>query len=94
MKGFLILDTVVGLLLISMIAAMTFSTVSHQRKLVQKAYETDLAKRTVINILVREFVNAEIPDKVNGFDIQFSSGKIELKSHEKVYIYEAGDDRN
>ncbi len=94
MKGFLILDTVIGLLLISMIAAMTFSTVSHQRKLIQKAYEIDLAKRTVINLLVREIVNAEIPDKVNGFDIQFSGGKIELKSYEKVYIYEAGDDKN
>lgn len=94
MKGFLILDMVIGLLLISVIAMIAFSTTSHQRILAQKAYEIDLSKRTVVNILVRKVINAEIPDQVNGFDIQLSSGKINLKSNEKIYVYQVGDDKN
>lgn len=94
MKGFLILDMIVGLLLISVIAMITFSIISQQRILAQKAYEIDLSKRTVVNILVRKVINAEIPDQLNGFDIHFSSGKIDLKSDEKIYVYQVGDDKN
>lgn len=94
MRGFLILDVIVGLLLISLIAAIVFSTVSHQRTLAQRAYELDLSKRTVVNILVRKAMNAEIPEQLNGFDIHYLSGKIDLESDEKIYIYQVGDDKN
>ncbi|MGB9821020.1 MAG: hypothetical protein ACPLVG_06655 [Pseudothermotoga sp.] len=94
MRGFLVLDMIIGLLLISIVAAMAFSTISHQRILLQKSYETDLSKRTAVNILVRKVMNAEIPEQVNSFDIQYASGKIDLKSSEKIYVYQVGDDRN
>jgi|GEM_PF-651176 len=94
-KGFLILDVVVGLLLISLVAALVFSFVSNQKNLLNKAYEMDLARRTAVNLLVRRLVKAEEDVvQMNGFEIRCTNDTIDLKSSEKVYRYGVGDDTN
>ncbi len=94
MKGFLILDMIVGLLLINLIALIAFSMVSQQKTIMRKAYEVDLSKRTVINILARKTVDAQIPERLNGFDIKSLGGNIDLESDQKIYVYRIGDDKN
>ncbi|MGJ8455042.1 hypothetical protein ACSFC1_07035 [Pseudothermotoga sp. U03pept] len=95
MKGFLILDVVVGLFLISLVAALAFWFVSNQKNLLNKAYEMDLARRTAVNLLARRLVKAEEDVlQMNGFEIECTNDTIDLRSSEKVYRYRVGDDTN
>ncbi|MEJ5229419.1 MAG: hypothetical protein WHT65_05405 [Pseudothermotoga sp.] len=95
MKGFLILDVVVGLLLISLVGALVFSFVSNQKNLLNRAYEMELAGCTAVNLFVRKLVNAdESVVQMNGFEIEYTSDRIVLRSKDKVYRYRVGDDTN
>ncbi|WP_144313060.1 MULTISPECIES: hypothetical protein [Pseudothermotoga] len=83
---------VIGLLLIAIVMVIAFSTISHQRFLIKRAFEMDLANRTAMNIFVRIVTNSEIPETSNGFQINVLSDKIILESSTKIYVYQIGDD--
>ncbi|MEN3009015.1 MAG: hypothetical protein ABDH53_08125 [Pseudothermotoga sp.] len=88
-KGFLLLDAVVGMCILCTVVGIAFSWVKNQRKIVERLYITDLAHRTVVNVLVRNLTSTRIDKEIlNGFELVRNDGKIVLKFNNQLFQYE------
>ncbi|WP_041446416.1 hypothetical protein [Pseudothermotoga thermarum] len=62
-------DALFGILVLLISIGFVFQTVALYETVNQRAFEYDLANRTVVNVLVRQFVKCEICKNINGFEI-------------------------
>ncbi len=87
-RGFLLLDAVVGMCIISVVTAIVFFWTENQRTIVENVYLSDLAARTAVNALVRHLMDCEVFPKLNGFELIHHDGKIVLKIEGRLFGYQ------
>lgn len=85
--GFILLDAVVGMCVISIVALMVFAWTKNQRSVVDRLYLSDLAHRTVTNVMVRDIAGCGQPEVINGFELTLRDGKIVLRIADRVFEY-------
>jgi len=86
-RGFLLIDAVVGMCIVSAMTAIVFFWTKNQRTIVECLYISDLAVRTVVNVLVRDFMEHDVLSSLNGFELVHHDGKIVLKINDHVFGY-------
>lgn len=87
-KSFVLLDAVVGMCVVSIVALVVFAWTKNQRSVVDGLYLSDLAYRTVTNVMVRDIAGCGQPEVLNGFELTLRDGKIVLKIADRVFGYE------
>lgn len=87
-KGFVLLDAIMGMCAISIVALVVFAWTKNQRTVVDKLYLSDLAHRTVTNVMVRDLAGCGQPEVLNGFELTLRDGKIVLRIADRVFGYE------
>ncbi|HBT39743.1 MAG: hypothetical protein H5T93_07745 [Pseudothermotoga sp.] len=83
----MLIDAVVGMCIISAMTAIVFFWTKNQRTIVERLYISDLAARTVVNVLVRDLVKCDVSSSLNGFELVGLDGKIVLKINDHVFGY-------
>ncbi|KAF2957909.1 hypothetical protein AS159_05815 [Thermotoga sp. Ku-13t] len=66
---------------------MVFAWTKNQRSVVDRLYLSDLAHRTVTNVMVRDIAGCGQPEVINGFELTLRDGKIVLKTTDRVFEY-------
>lgn len=86
-EGFLFLDAVVGMFIISVVTAIVFSWSRNQSSIVKGLYFSDLATRTAVNVMLRDFLGSQSFVPLNGFELVRYDGKIVLKIEDQHFGY-------
>ncbi len=90
MKGFVLVDILLGVLIFSITCSFAFSSLEQYERLNFKAFEYDLAKRTAVNILVRQFVEHTICKNMNGFEIIEDENCLVFSKNGEVFVLRTG----
>lgn len=92
-RGFLLLDVVVGMCVVCVVAGVAFFWTKNQKNLMERLHLSDLAHRTVVNVLIRDLVSLQSEVSFNGFELVRRDGKIVLKFNNQLFLYEVEGDK-
>ncbi len=87
MRGYTLIDVLLGILVLSIAFGLAAYGVEQYELMIVKSFVNDLLRRTAMNIFVRKFVNCEICKNMNGFEIiEEENGFVFLRDGQSLLI--------